>query len=55
MSHKAIRWYVAMNILFHRQTDIGMQETGGRFRSDVYTACDPDDTDYADLQTDINR
>ena len=55
MFNKAIRWYVAMNMLFHRQTDIGMQETEGGFRSDIRTACDPDDIDYADLRADLNR
>jgi hypothetical protein len=33
VSDRAIRWYVAMNVLFHRQTEIGLQETEG----DIHT------------------
>ena len=44
-----------MNMLFHRQTDVGMQETEGGFRSTMRTASDPDDIDYADLRADLNR
>ena len=52
---RAVSWYVAMNMLFHRQTDVGMQETEGGFRSDIRIACDLDDIDYADLRADLNR
>ena len=44
-----------MNILFHRQTDVGVQETEGGFRSRVFTACDVGDIDYADLRADLDR
>ena len=44
-----------MNILFHRQTDVGVQETEGGFRSRVFTACDVGDIDYAELRADLNR
>jgi hypothetical protein len=53
--NSAIRWYVSMNILFRRQTDIGVQETEGGFRSWVFTACDVSDIDYAVLHPDLNR
>ena len=44
-----------MNMLFHRQTEAGMQETEGRFRSEIRTTCDPDDIDYAELRAGLNR
>jgi hypothetical protein len=43
----AIRWYVCMYALFHCQTDVGLQETEGGFRTQVYTATDPAYIDYA--------
>ena len=52
---KAVRWYVAMHMLFHRQTDVGMQESEGGFCSDIRTACDADDTNYANLRADLSR
>ena len=55
MFNRAIRWYASMNVLFHRQTDIGMQETEGGFRTEIFTACDPTDIDYADLRADLIR
>jgi hypothetical protein len=47
----AIRWYVSMYALFHRQTDVGLQETEGGFRTQVYTA----DVDYAAIRAELNR
>ena len=44
-----------MNVLFHRQTDIGMQETEGGFRTQIFTACDPTDIDYADVRANLIR
>ena len=44
-----------MNVLFHRQTDVGLQETEGGFRTEVFTASDASDIDYADLRADLNR
>ena len=55
MFDRAIRWYVSMNALFHRQTDAGVQETEGGFRSRMFTACDVSDIDYADLRADMER
>jgi hypothetical protein len=49
----AIRWYVSMNALFHRQTNIGLQETEGGFRTQVYTVTDP--ADYAVVRAELNR
>jgi hypothetical protein len=51
----AIRWYVSMYALFHHQTDVGLQETEGGFRTQVYTATDPSDVDYAAVRAEINR
>jgi hypothetical protein len=51
----AIRWYVSMYALFHRQTDVGLQETEGGFRTQVYTATDPADVDYAAVRAELNR
>jgi hypothetical protein len=51
----AIRWYVSMYALFHRQTDVGLQETEGGFRTQVYTATDPADIDYAAVRAELNR
>jgi hypothetical protein len=44
-----------MNVLFHRQTDAGLQETEGGFRTRVFTAMDPSDIDYAELRADLDR
>jgi hypothetical protein len=44
-----------MNVLFHRQTDAGMQETEGGFRTQVFTAGDSTDIEYADLRVDLDR
>jgi hypothetical protein len=51
----AIHWYVSMNALFHRQTDVGLQETEGGFRTQVYTATDSADVDYAAVRAELNR
>jgi hypothetical protein len=51
----AIRWYVSMHALFHRQTDVELQETEGGFRTQVYTATNPADVDYAAVRTELNR
>ena len=55
MFDSAIRWYVSMDALFHRQTDIGLQETEGGFRTSVFTAFDPADIDYGDLRAELER
>jgi hypothetical protein len=44
-----------MNALFHRQTDAGLQETEGGFRTQVYTATDSADVDYAAVRAELNR
>jgi hypothetical protein len=41
MFGSAIRWYVSMDALFHRQSDAGVHETEGGFRPQVFTAFDP--------------
>jgi hypothetical protein len=51
----AIRWYVSMDALFHRQSDAGVQETEGGFRTQVFTALDPADIDFADVQAELDR
>jgi hypothetical protein len=51
----AIRWYVTMYVLFHRQTDVGLQETEGSFCTQVYTATDPADIDYAAVRAELSR
>jgi hypothetical protein len=51
---RAIRWYVSMNALFHRQTDVGLQETESGFRTQVYTATDPADVDYVAVRAELN-
>jgi hypothetical protein len=44
-----------MNVLFHRHSDVGLQETEGGFRTRVFTATDPIDIDYADLHAELAR
>jgi hypothetical protein len=41
--------------LFHRQTDVGLQETEGGFRTQVYTVTDRADIDYAGVRAELNR
>jgi hypothetical protein len=38
LSDRIISWYVAMNVLFHRQTEIGLQETEGGIQTQVYSS-----------------
>jgi hypothetical protein len=44
-----------MYALFDRQSDVGMQETEGGFRTQVYTATDPADIDYDAVRAELNR
>ena len=44
-----------MDVLLHRTTDIGVQETEGRFRTQVFTAMDPADIDYTALRSHLDR
>ena len=44
-----------MDVLFHRHMEIGVQETEGGFRTQVFTAMDPADIDYTALRADLNR
>ena len=44
-----------MNVMFHRQTSDGMQETEGGFYSQVFTTLDPTDVDLDALRTDLDR
>jgi hypothetical protein len=56
---RAIRWYVTMNVLFLSQSEAGMQETEGGFRTQLFTAMDNTDIDFAafraDLDTEVER
>jgi TusA-related sulfurtransferase len=51
----AIRWYVTIYASFHRQSDAGLQETEGGFRTQVYTATDPADIDCTAVRVELNR
>ena len=50
-----MRWHVSMNVLFHRHTESGVQETEGGFRTQIFPAMDPADIDYTALRADLNR
>jgi hypothetical protein len=43
-----------MNVLFHRQSDVGMQETEGGFYIQLFTAMDTTDIDLIALRTDLD-
>jgi hypothetical protein len=43
-----------MNVLFHRQSEAGMQETEGGFRTQLFTAMDNTDIDFAALRADLD-
>jgi hypothetical protein len=43
-----------MNVLFHRQSEAGMQETEGGFRTQIFTAMDSTDIDFAALRADLD-
>jgi hypothetical protein len=43
-----------MNVLFHRQSDAGMQETEGGFYTQLFTALDTTDVDLTTLRTDLD-
>jgi hypothetical protein len=51
---RAIRWYVIMNVLFHRQSDAGMQETEGGFYTQLFTAMDTTDVDLTTMRIDLD-
>jgi hypothetical protein len=55
VSDRAIRWYVAMNVLLHRQTEIGLQETEGGIHTQVFSTSDVTDIAYDDLRADLDR
>jgi hypothetical protein len=55
MFGSAIRWYVSMDALFHRQSDAGVHGTEGGFRTQVFTAFDPAYVDLADVRADLER
>jgi hypothetical protein len=55
VSDRAIRWYVAVNVLFHRQTEIGLQETEGGIHTQVFSTSDVADIAYDDLRADLDR
>ena len=52
--HGAIRWYVAMNVLFHRQSEARMQETEGGFYTQTFTASNVVDIDLTELRRDLD-
>jgi hypothetical protein len=43
-----------MNVLFHRQSDAGMQETEGGFYTQLFTTLDAADIDLTALRTDLD-
>jgi hypothetical protein len=43
-----------MNVLFHRQSDAGMQETEGGFYTQLFTSLDAADMDLTALRTDLD-
>jgi hypothetical protein len=43
-----------MNVLFHRQSDVGMQETEGGFYTQLFTTLDATDVDLTALRTDMD-
>jgi hypothetical protein len=43
-----------MNVLFHRQSDAGMQETEGGFYTQLFTVLDATDIDLTTLRTDLD-
>jgi hypothetical protein len=55
LSDRAIRWYVAMYVLFYRQTEIGLQETEGGIHTQVFSMSDVIDIAYDDLRADLDR
>jgi hypothetical protein len=55
MSDRAIRWHVAMNVLFHRQTEIGLQATEGGIHTQVISTSDVADIAYDNLRADLDR
>jgi hypothetical protein len=44
-----------MYAVFHHQSDVGLQETEGGFRTQVYTAANPADIDYDAVRAELNR
>jgi hypothetical protein len=45
---------VIINVLFHRQSDAGLQETEGGFYTQLFTALDTTDVDLTTLRTDLD-
>jgi hypothetical protein len=43
-----------MTVLFHRQSDAGMQETEGGFYTQLFTALDTTDVDLTAVRTDLD-
>jgi hypothetical protein len=43
-----------MNVLFHRQSDAGMQETEGGFYTQLFTAMDTTDIDLTTMRIDLD-
>jgi hypothetical protein len=43
-----------MNVLFHHQSDTGVQETEGGFYSQLFTALDATNVDLTAVQTDLD-
>jgi hypothetical protein len=50
---RAIRWYVSTDMNFFRDTEVGMQQTTGRFRTQVQTVGDMSDVNLSELQSDL--
>jgi hypothetical protein len=50
---RAIRWYVSTDMNFFRESEIGIQQTDGRFHTNIETAGDISDVDLGQLQADL--
>ena len=50
---RAIRWYVSTDMKFFRESEIGIQQTDGRFHTNIETAGDISDVDLAQLQSSL--
>jgi hypothetical protein len=50
---RAIRWYVSTDMNCFRESEIGFQQTDGRFHTNIQAADDISDVDLGQLQTDL--
>jgi hypothetical protein len=50
---RVIRWYVSTDMNFFRESEIGIQQTDGRFHTNIETAGDISDIDLDQLPADL--